>query len=167
MHNIVRGITILYPDIRTQEKCMTLKVKTIMDEMGGENHLAPRKRGNFCYTNIMNYKIVLAKNIKYSDIQSKNKIAFLLDNNNQFPTFNSRKGVRRQFEELFKTKICFGYIFLQTKGKNAIFASAKIKKLPKNWHYVPYSKLTQDNCKDFDVIHRAMQKLGYLSDFLI
>ena len=50
---------------------------------------------------------------------------------------------------------------------DAIFASAKIKKLPKNWHYVPYSKLTKNNCKDFDIIHRAMQKLGYVSDFLI
>ena len=115
----------------------------------------------------MNYKIILAKNIKYSDIQSENKIVFLLDNKNQLPTFSSQGGVRRQFEELFKAKIRFGYIILQEKNKNAIFASAKIKKLPKNWHYVPYSKLTKNNCKDLDIIHRAMQKLGYISDFLI
>lgn len=115
----------------------------------------------------MNYKIILAKNIKYSDVQSENKIVFLLDNKNQLPTFNSQGGVRQQFEELFKAKIRFGYIFSQAKNKNAIFASAKIKKLPKNWHYVPYSKLTKSNCDDFDIIHRAMQKLGYVSDFLI
>lgn len=115
----------------------------------------------------MNYKIILAKNIKCSDVQSENKIVFLLDNKNQLPTFNSQGGVRRQFEELFKAKIRFGYIFSQAKNKNAIFASAKIKKLPKNWHYVPYSKLNKNNCKDFDIIHRAMQKLGYVSDFLI
>ena len=115
----------------------------------------------------MNYKIILAKNIKYSDIQSKNKIVFILDSNNQLPTFNSQRGVRRQLEELFKAKIRFGYIFFQAKNENAIFASAKIKKLPKIWHYVPYSKLTKSNCNDFDIIHRAMQKLGYVSDFLI
>lgn len=115
----------------------------------------------------MKYQIVIAKNIKYSDIQSENKIVFLLDNNNQLPTFNSQRGVRRQLEELFKAKIRFGYIFFQAKNENAIFASAKIKKLPKNWHYVPYSKLTKSNCNDFDIIHRAMQKLGYVSDFLI
>ena len=129
---------------------------------------SPSKEGHvFCYTNIMNYKIILAKNIKYSDIQSKNKIVFILDSNNQLPTFRSQGGVRRQFEELFKAKIRFGYIILQAKNKNAIFASAKIKKLPKNWHYVPYSKLNKNNCEDFDIIHRAMQKLGYISDFLI
>ncbi len=113
----------------------------------------------------MNYKIILAKNIKYSDVQSENKIVFLLDYENQLPTFNSQGGVKRQFEELFKVKIRFGHIILQEKNKNAIFASAKIKKLPKNWHYVPYSKLTKSNCDDFDIIHRAMQKLGYVSDF--
>ena len=129
---------------------------------------SPSKEGHvFCYTNIMNYKIILAKNIKYSDIQSKNKIVFILDNKNQLPTFSSQRGVRRQFEGLFKAKIRFGYIILQAKNKNAIFASAKIKKLPKNWHYAPYSKLTKNNCKDLDIIHRAMQKLGYISDFLI
>ena len=129
---------------------------------------SPSKEGHvFCYTNIINYKIILAKNIKYSDIQSKNKIVFILDSNNQLPTFSSQGGVRWQFEELFKAKIRFGYIILQAKNKNAIFASAKIKKLPKNWHYVPYSKLTKNNCKDLDIIHRAMQKLGYISDFLI
>ena len=115
----------------------------------------------------MNYKIILAKNIKYSDVQSENKIVFILDSNNQLPTFNSQRGVRRQFEELFKAKIRFGYILFQAKNENAIFASAKIKKLPKNWHYVPYSKLTKSNCDDFNIIHRAMQKLGYVSDFLI
>lgn len=115
----------------------------------------------------MNYKIVLAKNIKYSDIRSENKVVFLLDSKNQLPTFDSQGGVRRQFEELFKVKIRFGYIFFKQKNKNAIFASAKIKKLPKNWHYVPYSKLTKNNYQDFDVIHRAMQKLGYISDFLV
>lgn len=115
----------------------------------------------------MKYQIILAKNIKYSDIRSENKIVFLLDSKNQLPTFNSQGGVRRQFEELFKAKIRFGYIILQAKNKNAIFASAKIKKLPKNWHYVPYSRLTKDDCQDFDVIHRAMQKLGYISDFLV
>lgn len=129
---------------------------------------SPSKEGHvFCYTNIMNYKIILAKNIKFSDVQSENKIVFLLDNKNQLPTFNSQRGVRRQLEEIFKAKIRFGYIFFQAKNKNAIFASAKIKKLPKNWHYVPYSKLTKSNCDDFDIIHRAMQKLGYVSDFLI
>ena len=115
----------------------------------------------------MNYKIILSKNIKYPDVQSENKIVFLLDNKNQLPTFNSQGGVRWQLEELFKAKIRFGYIFFQAKNKNAIFASAKIKKLPKNWHYVPYSKLNKNNCEDFDIIHRAMQKLGYVSDFLI
>ena len=115
----------------------------------------------------MKYQIILAKNIKYSDIRSENKIVFLLDSKNQLPTFNSQGGVRRQFEELFKVKIRFGYIFFKQKNKNAIFASAKIKKLPKNWHYIPYSKLTKSNCNDFDIIHRAMQKLGYVSDFLI
>ena len=129
-------------------------------------HLAPRRRG-FCYNNIMNYKIVLAKNIKYSDIRSENKIVFLLDSENQLPTFNSQGGVRRQFEELFKAKIRFGYIFFKKKNKNAIFASAKIKKLPKNWHYVLFSKLNMENCKDYEVIRRAMQKLGYISDFLV
>ena len=129
---------------------------------------SPSKEGHvFCYTNIMNYKIILAKNIKYSDVQPENKIVFLLDYENQLPTFNSQRGVRRQFEELFKAKIRFGYIFFQAKNKNAIFASAKIKKLPKNWHYVSYSKLTKNNCEDFDIICRAMQKLGYVSDFLI
>lgn len=115
----------------------------------------------------MNYKIVLAKNIKYSDIRSENKIVFLLDSKNQLPTFNSQGGVRRQFKELFKAKIRFGYIFFKQKNKNAIFASAKIKKLPKNWHYVLFSKLNVENCKDYEVIRRAMQKLGYISDFLI
>lgn len=115
----------------------------------------------------MNYKIVLAKNIKYSDIRSENKIVFLLDSKNQLPTFNSQGGVRRQFEELFKAKIRFGGIFFQAKNKNAIFASAKIKKLPKNWHYVLFSKLNVENCKDYEVIRRAMQKLGYISDFLV
>lgn len=115
----------------------------------------------------MNYKIILTKNIKYSDVQSENKIVFIVDSNKQLPTFDSQGGVRRQFEELFKAKICFGYIFLQAKNENAIFASTKIKKLPRNWHYVPYSKLNKNNCKDFDIIHRAMQKLGYVSDFLI
>lgn len=115
----------------------------------------------------MNYKIILAKNIKYSDVQSENKIVFLLDNKNQLPTFNSHGDVRRQFEELFKTKISFGYILFQDKNKNAIFASAKIKKFPKNWHYVLFSKLNVENCKDYEVIRRAMQKLGYISDFLI
>ena len=129
-------------------------------------HLAPHRRG-FCYNNIMNYKIVLAKNIKYSDIRSENKIVFLLDSKNQLPTFNSQGGVRRQFEELFNTKIRFGGIFFRAKNKNAIFASAKIKKLPKNWHYVPFSKLNVENCKDYEVIRRAMQKLGYISDFLV
>lgn len=129
-------------------------------------HLAPHRRG-FCYTNSMKYQIILAKNIKYSDIRSENKIIFLLDSKNQLPTFNSQGGVRRQFEELFKAKIRFGGIFFQAKNKNAIFASAKIKKFPKNWHYVPYSKLTKDNCQDFGVIYRAMQKLGYISDFLV
>ena len=129
-------------------------------------HLAPHRRG-FCYNNIMNYKIVLAKNIKYSDIRSENKIVFLLDSKNQLPTFNSQGGVRRQFEELFKAKIRFGGIFFQAKNKNAIFASAKIKKLPKNWHYVLFSKLNVENCKDYEVIRRAMQKLGYISDFLV
>ena len=129
-------------------------------------HLAPHRRG-FCYNNIMNYKIVLAKNIKYSDIRSENKIVFLLDSKNQLPTFNSQGGVRRQFEELFKAKIRFGGIFFQAKNKNAIFASAKIKKLPKNWHYVLFSKLNVENCKDYEVIRRAMQKLGYISDFLL
>ena len=77
---------------------------------------SPSKEGHvFCYTNIMNYKIILAKNIKYSGVQSENKIVFLLDNKNQLPTFNSQGGVRRQFEELFKAKICFGYIILQEK----------------------------------------------------
>lgn len=65
----------------------------------------------------MNYKIILAKNIKYSDVQSENKIVFLLDYENQFPTFNSQGGVRRQFEELFKAKIRFGYIFFKQKTK--------------------------------------------------
>lgn len=115
----------------------------------------------------MNYKIVLAKNIKYSDIRSENKIVFLLDSENQLPTFNSQGGVRRQFEELFKAKIRFGYIFFKQKNKNAILASAKIKKLPKNWHYVLFSKLNMENCKDYEVIRRAMQKLGYISDFLV
>ena len=129
-------------------------------------HLAPHSRG-FCYTNSMKYQIILAKNIKYSDIQSENKIVFLLDSENQLPTFNSQGGVRRQFEELFKAKIRFGGIFFQAKNKNAIFASAKIKKLPKNWHYVLFSKLNVENCKDYEVIRRAMQKLGYISDFLV
>ena len=115
----------------------------------------------------MKYQIILAKNIKYSDIRSENKIVFLLDSENQLPTFDSQGGVRRQFEELFKAKIRFGGIFFKQKNKNAIFASAKIKKLPKNWHYVPYSKLTKDNRQDFGVIYRAMQKLGYISDFLV
>ena len=115
----------------------------------------------------MKYQIILAKNIKYSDIQSENKIVFILDNKNQLPTFNSQGGVRRQFEELFKAKIRFGGIFFRQKNKNAIFASAKIKKLPKNWHYVLFSKLNAENCKDYEVIHRAMQKLGYISDFLV
>lgn len=115
----------------------------------------------------MKYQIILAKNIKYSDIRSENKIVFLLDSKNQLPTFNSQGGVRRQFEELFKAKIRFGGIFFQAKNKNAIFASAKIKKLPKNWHYVPFSKLNVENCKDYEVIRRAMQKLGYISDFLV
>ena len=115
----------------------------------------------------MKYQIVIAKNIKYSDIRSENKIIFLLDSKNQLPTFNSQGGVRRQFEELFKTKIRFGYIFFKQKNKNAIFASAKIKKLPKNWHYVLFSKLNMENCKDYEVIRRAMQKLGYIFDFLV
>ena len=115
----------------------------------------------------MNYKIILAKNIKYSDIRSENKIVFILDSKNQLPTFSSQGGVRRQFEELFKAKIRFGGIFFQAKNKNAIFASAKIKKLPKNWHYVLFSKLNMENCKDYEVIRRAMQKLGYISDFLV
>ena len=88
----------------------------------------------------MNYKIILAKNIKYSDIQSENKIVFILDNKNQLPTFNSQGGVRRQVEGLFKAKIRFGYIILQAKNKNAIFTSAKIKKLPKNWHYEKHTR---------------------------
>ena len=107
-------------------------------------HLAPRKRGIFCYNHIMNYKIILAKNIKYSDIQSENKIAFILDSNNQLPTFDSQGGVRRQFEELFKAKICFGYIFLQAKNKNAIFASAKIKKTSKKLALCPIFKTNQE-----------------------
>ena len=115
----------------------------------------------------MNYKIVLAKNIKYSDIRSENKIVFILDSKNQLPTFNSQGGVRRQFEELFKAKIRFGNIFFKQKNKNAIFASAKIKKLPKNWHYMLFSKLNVENCKDYEVIRRAMHKLGYISDFLV
>lgn len=115
----------------------------------------------------MNYKIVLAKNIKYSDIRSENKVVFLLDSKNQLPTFNSHGGVSRQFEELFKAKIRFGYIFFKQKNKNAIFASAKIKKLPKNWHYMLFSKLNVENCKDYEVIRRAMHKLGYISDFLV
>lgn len=115
----------------------------------------------------MKYQIILAKNIKYSDIRSENKIVFLLDSKNQLPTFNSQGGVRRQFEELFKAKIRFGYIFFKQKNKNAIFASAKIKKLPKNWHYVLFLKLNVENCKDYEVIRRAMQKLGYISDFLV
>ena len=129
-------------------------------------HLAPHRRG-FCYTNSMKYQIVIAKNIKYSDIRSENKIVFILDSKNQLPTFNSQGGVRRQFEELFKAKIRFGYIFFKQKNKNAIFASAKIKKLPKNWHYMLFSKLNVENCKDYEVIRRAMQKLGYISDFLV
>ena len=129
-------------------------------------HLAPHRRG-FCYTSLMKYQIILAKNIKYSDIRSENKIVFLLDSKNQLPTFDSQGGVRRQFEELFKAKIRFGYIFFKQKNKNAIFASAKIKKFPKNWHYVLFSKLNVENCKDYEVIRRAMQKLGYISDFLV
>ena len=65
----------------------------------------------------MKYQIILAKNIKYSDIRSENKIVFLLDSENQLPTFNSQGGVRRQFEELFKAKIRFGYIFSKQKIK--------------------------------------------------
>ncbi len=166
MQNIVLVIKILCQLIKIQEKYTILKEKITTDEMDGKIS-SPSQEGYFCYNHIMNYKIILAKNIKYSDIQSENKIAFILDSNNQLPTFDSQGGVRRQFEKLFKAKICFGYIFLQEKNQNAIFASAKIKKLPKNWHYVPYSKLTKNNCKDFDIIHRAMQKLGYVSDFLI
>ena len=127
----------------------------------------PGIRSAFCYTVSMKYQIILTKNIKYSDIQSENKIVFLLDSKNQLPTFNSQGGVRRQFEKLFKAKIRFGYIFFKQKNKNAIFASAKIKKLPKNWHYVLFSKLNVENCKDYEVIRRAMQKLGYISDFLL
>lgn len=65
----------------------------------------------------MKYQIILAKNIKYSDIRSENKIVFLLDSKNQLPTFNSQGGVRRQFEELFKVKIRFGGIFSSKKIK--------------------------------------------------
>lgn len=65
----------------------------------------------------MKYQIILAKNIKYSDIRSENKIIFLLDSENQLPTFNSQGGVRRQFEELFKAKIRFGGIFFKQKIK--------------------------------------------------
>ena len=65
----------------------------------------------------MNYKIILAKNIKYSDVQSENKIVFLLDSKNQLSTFNSQGGVSRQFEGLFKAKIRFGYIFSKQKTK--------------------------------------------------
>ena len=79
----------------------------------------------------MKYQIVIAKNIKYSDIRSENKIIFLLDSKNQLPTFNSQGGVRRQFEEFFKAKIRFGYIFFKQKNKNAIFASAKKKSFQK------------------------------------
>ena len=65
----------------------------------------------------MKYQIVIAKNIKYSDILSENKVVFLLDSKNQLPTFNSQGGVRRQFEELFKAKIRFGGIFFEQKIK--------------------------------------------------
>lgn len=65
----------------------------------------------------MKYQIVIAKNIKYSDIRSENKIVFLLDSKNQLPTFNSQGGVRQQFEELFNAKIRFGGIFFKQKIK--------------------------------------------------
>lgn len=79
----------------------------------------------------MKYQIILAKNIKYSDIRSENKIIFLLDSKNQLPTFSSQGGVRRQFEELFKAKIRFGGIFFRQKNKNAIFCISKDKKASK------------------------------------
>ena len=79
----------------------------------------------------MKYQIILAKNIKYSDIRSENKIIFLLDSKNQLPTFNSQGGVRRQFEELFKAKIRFGYIFFQAKKRNCYFLIRKNKKASK------------------------------------
>jgi hypothetical protein len=70
-------------------------------------------------------------------------------------------------KSFLKQKFVSAIFFFKQKNKNAIFASAKIKKLPKNWHYVLFSKLNVENCKDYEVIYRAMQKLGYISDFLV
>lgn len=88
----------------------------------------------------MKYQIVIAKNIKYSDVQSENKIVFILDSNNQLPTFNSQRGVRRQFEELFKAKIRFGYIFSQAKNKKCYFCISKDKKASKKLALCPIFK---------------------------
>ena len=88
----------------------------------------------------MNYKIILAKNIKYSDIQSENKIVFILDNKNQLPTFNSQGGVRRQFEDLFKAKIRFGYIFFPSKKQKCYFCISKDKKTSKKLALCPIFK---------------------------
>ena len=88
----------------------------------------------------MNYKIILAKNIKYSDVQPENKIVFLLDYENQLPTFNSQRGVRRQFEELFKAKIRFGYSFFQAKKRKCYFCISKNKKASKKLALCPIFK---------------------------
>lgn len=139
MQNIVLVIKILCQLIKIQEKYTILKEKITTDEMDGKIS-SPSQEGYFCYNHIMNYKIILAKNIKYSDIQSENKIAFILDSNNQLPTFDSQGGVRRQFEKLFKAKICFGYIFLQEKKPKCYFCISKDKKTSEKLALCPIFK---------------------------
>lgn len=108
-------------------------------------------------------KFIIGKIDFQPELERVQQFRILLDKNYELPTANSIE----QMQQKLGQNLTEGNTFVERNQTKYIFANIPqhSSDLPiKEWSFIPFNKLAPESCHDYEIIEKAIKKLGYRKD---
>ncbi len=105
-------------------------------------------------------KFIVGKNVFQPEFERAQQFRILLNKNYELPTANSIE----QMQQKLGQKLTTGNTFIEDGQVRYIFANMpqhSSNSLIRDWVFVSFDELTPESCHDYEIIEKAMKKLGY------
>lgn len=87
-------------------------------------------------------------------------LSILLDENGELFAADENNAAE-QFKNTFGGELQIGYVAYEDPDKKVFFAHTPINTLPSGWNFYKFIELNPARCKDFELINKVVEKLGY------
>jgi hypothetical protein len=108
-------------------------------------------------------KFIIGKIDFQPELERVQQFRILLDENYELPTASSIEQIQQKLGQ----NLIIGNTFVEKNQTKYIFANIPQHSsgLPvEEWDFISFNKLTPESCHDYEIIEKAIKKLGYRKD---